>query len=269
MMLILLMMSISTWAFNIHLVGADGNVDTPTSLISNGGNVTYTLNGNIDEGITVVRKGDWAKYRLSILWKPTGTNTTEPQYVKELRNREGITIQVLDVSGTTILISETTHFENGTEQTVTRLGDLKTGSGDLGDYIIRANLRKGFKIYETSESPVIKETFSRTYAGAIREVNYMNRSLNLFNAPATEHTYWDRKTGLLCERRFETSDTMITILFEITETDMWQTQPIWTQWWLWATIGAIVVATIAVALLIRRRKKAIPPEVAVPTQTTT
>jgi len=203
------------------------------------------------------------------LWNLTWS---KPDYWPE-NNTEWISMTVQEVSGTERSMLLTTHFGNGSEEDKTLDGDVATGLGNLGFFIIAANLEEGDEIAwdhtevmgpQTSAIKLyINGTVSREYAGVSREVNYVNVVIPPTVVPATKvnlTAFWDKASGVLCEISMAVTYGPISTLRH--RIDAWTSfkmteevePPIWTEWWLWVIIIVIVVV-IGLSILIWRRGK--------------
>lgn len=243
-----------------------------------------------------VRKGNWVKYSNF-----TGTNVTVydptinqtrtvyvppnlwnltwdiPDYWPE-NNAEWVSMTVQSVSSTNVTVLSTTHFKDGTEEDKTLSGDVTTGLGDLGFFLIEANLEEGDEVpWDHTEVTgagaagiklYINGTVTREYAGVSREVNYVNVIIPPGLAMATYvnlTAYWDKATGVLCEISMSVTFGPLRIsygfidaltAFKMTETNVFAPPSIWTEWWFWTIIAVIVIVVAGSGILIRRRGKA-------------
>lgn len=211
-----------------------------------------------------------ACYAPPNLWNLTWS---APDYWPK-NNTEWISITVQEVSGTERSLLLTTHFEDGSEEDKTLDGDVATGVGNLGFFLIEANLEEGDEIAwdhtevmgpQTSGIKLyINGTVSREYAGVSREVNYVNVVIPPTMVPATNvnlTAFWNKATGVLYEISMAVTYGPISTLRH--RVDAWTSfkmteevdPPIWTEWWLWVIIIVIVVV-IGLSILIWRRRKA-------------
>lgn len=211
-----------------------------------------------------------ASYAPSNLWNLTWS---APDYWPK-NNTEWISITVQEASGTERSLMLTTHFENGSEEDKTLDGDVATGLGNLGFFLIEANLEEGDEITwdhtevmgpQTSAIKLyINGTVSREYVGVSREVNYVNVVILPTVVPATKvnlTAFWNKATGVLYEISMAVTYGPISTLRH--RVDAWTSfkmteevdPPIWTEWWLWVIIIVIVVV-IGSSILIWRRRKA-------------
>jgi len=188
-----------------------------------------------------VEVGDWAGYGdISFEYASNVTGQEDPP---EGMNMSWTDVEVLDVSGTNVTCRSTTIYTNGTEQIDIMWGDVATGEGNIGIGVIPSNLGPGDEIPANltwfSEEPMrltINGTVTRSYAGANREVNYVNITSPVVHENFTLGTQklffcWDKETGVICEESFSyvISYTIITtnyymnmsMLWRMTATNMW------------------------------------------------
>jgi len=214
-----------------------------------------------------VEEGDWVRYnvftgRYRTYWigpslAPREKNQTVyvppnlwnlswsiPDYWPE-NNTEWMDMTVESVSGSNVTVESTTRLKNGTDLTKTLSGDVETGSGNLGFFLIPANLGEGLEVpwAHTAVTGIgcagiklyINGTVSRIYAGAVREVNYVKYNFTV-SVPTTcvvLEAYWDKATGVLCEISMAVTFGPYHVLrdfidawtsFSMTETNMWLSQ---------------------------------------------
>jgi len=188
-----------------------------------------------------VKAGDWAGFGgISFEYASNMPGYEEPS---QEMNMSWFDMEVLDVSDSNITGRSTTIYANGTERTDIMSGNIATGEGNVSIGIIPSNLGAGDEIpanltYYTEEPLrlTINGTVTRRYAGANREVNYVNITYpiiydNVTFGAQNMSFYWDKKTGIMCEEwySYATSymDNMtqyymnMSILFRMTATNMW------------------------------------------------
>ena len=186
-----------------------------------------------------VKAGDWIKIKYTITGLPAGQ--PHPKWLK---------FEFLSVEGTIATVLVTMGMSDGTEQRDTVSVNVLAGGAALGlsGLVIPANLTTGDTVYMTGYGnlPIEGET-TRTYGGARRSV--VHASLSQYGASLTY--YWDKQTGVMVEA--STTSTGTTATAKATETNMWEANPVWVQWWLW-TVVAAVVAIVAGAVYLKRRK---------------
>ncbi len=189
-----------------------------------------------------VKAGDWAGYGdISFEWASNMPGYEEPPMEM---NMSWMDMEILDVSDSNITFRSTTIYKNGTEQTDIMWGDIATGEGNISYGIIPSNLGPGDLIPanftwgpEVSFRISINGTVTRSYAGANREVNYVNVTYPIiydsmqFGAMNVS-LYWDKTTGITCEEfmSYAMSYTLpnstryymnMTMLWRMTATNMW------------------------------------------------
>lgn len=208
-----------------------------------------TVGSTTPEIIVGVKPGDWAGYGVSVEYAANwpGLEQEPPE-----KNVSWVSMEILDVQNNNVTIRGSTLYANRTEETEVFYGDLAIGERDLGVAIIPANLGAGDEIpanrlelffeigppLQHTFDLVVNGTTTRKYAGANREVNYINFStpaILLFNATynitigaCDMSYYWDKNTGVLCEH--STSCAMAygtelyingSLLWRMTATNMW------------------------------------------------
>ena len=182
-----------------------------------------------------VKEGDWIEYSVSYTGVPTeGHDITWAR------------MEVLGVQGTSIDVTITSRYSNGSTETMNSTLNLQTGQL-IDNFIIPANLTAGGNFYAQYLGNVtISKAEQHTYAGATRTVLY---------ASAGNNTYvWDQATGVSVEGTAEvTGYSMHTI---VEDTNMWQSQEgsDLTLLYLVAVLVVIVVAVVVVAVWFRKKK---------------
>lgn len=188
-----------------------------------------------------VKVGDWAGYgEVSFEYASNMPGYEEPS--SEM-NVSWFDMEILSVSDSNLTVRLLTIYANGTERTSVIWGDIATGEGNLSVGIIPSNLGAGDKIPGNLtwyiEEPLrltVNGTITRRYAGANREVNYVNMTYPIIYGNVTYGAmdmsfYWDKKTGVLCEEiiSYAMSYTVnmthyymnMSMLWRITATNMW------------------------------------------------
>ena len=187
-----------------------------------------------------VEPGDWVNYTLVVTWATNVPDAEPPAELIEVNKTEWVKNTVLDISGTNITFQTVAHYKNGTETTSDdEYVDLETGeSSPIGTLMfIPSNLREGDPIHASpTEHYSINETVVQTYVSVARETNLLNvttvyyESQDLMTILST-NCYWDRVTGVLCERlgaslsNIEGAITTIGISETIVDTNLWVGQP--------------------------------------------
>ncbi|MFP3985456.1 MAG: DNRLRE domain-containing protein [Candidatus Bathyarchaeia archaeon] len=153
-------------------------------------------------------------------------------------------IEILGVENSNVTARYTVIWKNGTEQTEVVWGDIATGEGNLSVGIVPPSLGAGDEISANLTSYGIEEqlrltingTVTRRYAGANREVNYVNITYPIVHGNVTYGAwnmsfYWDKKTGVMCEEvisfrmSYMDNETYyymnMSMLWRMTATNMW------------------------------------------------
>lgn len=217
-----------------------------------------------------VKAGDWVKYGdISISWNGTGT---EPQFITDMKQMDWSKMEVQSVSGTTINMTTTVHYKNGTDKPQTASYDVKSGQGMTGfPFVIAANLKKGDPITTQLYVPTLNDTVTRRYAGASRSVNVLDLTPTSGGYTAEFTVYWDQETGVLLEffMRYPdyTTGAYMEQSIKATETNMWSADflgmVLGNLLYIMITVVAIVV--IIVGVFIAKRKKKAPILTVIPT----
>ena len=189
-----------------------------------------------------VKAGDWAGFDdISFEWASNWPGQEDPFAGM---NMSWMDMEILDVNNSNVTVRSIAIYANGTEQTYVVSGNVATGEGNLSVEIIPSNLGAGDKIPANltwyTEEPLklfINGTIIRKYAGANREVNYVNITSpitygNITYGNINMSLYWDKKTGIMCEEivSYAMSYTLpnsthyymnMSIMFRMTATNMW------------------------------------------------
>ncbi len=196
--------------------------------------VHATVSAEISVG---VKAGDWIEYNFVF----TGTPPYSP-YPTWAR------IEVKSVQGTTVIITVTVKYSDGTQETDPLTEDLETGVSDL--FIIPANSNNGDTFYHKGGygNMTISRVEERTCAGAKRTVVYANAS--------QIELYWDKTTGVFVEE-YQWGDSY-TMTVKSDKTNMWQAEfwfPIDPALFYVLIIVAIAIVVTVAFFIIRRRRK--------------
>lgn len=225
-----------------------------------------------------VKAGDWIKYgQISATWNGTATET-EPSSVTEEKNTSWLRFEVENVTGTTISLNATSHYNNGTETFATDSFDLN-GSAMSERFLIAANLKSGDPLATQPNSPTINQTITGIYAGAYRNINVLDIAEVITssqgNQTATAKFYWDQSTGMLVEMYEKLPDTnnpgvYSELSVKATETNMWSADFLGTlsNNLIYVIAGIIIIIAVIAAAIALRRKKTSPPPPPPPAQTT-
>lgn len=153
--------------------------------------------------------GDWVKYDVVAVWASNGSDPEPPPDFVEINEIEWVQNTVLAISGTNITFQRVAHYKDGNETASIEYVDVKTGfSSEIGTLMfIPSDLAKDDIIRASpTEHYSINETVARTYIGVTREANLLNIS-TVYDDPFenaitifTASYYWDKTTGVLCER---------------------------------------------------------------------
>lgn len=220
------------------------------SLMSTVSAVEYTVG---------VKAEDWVKYSdISVSWTGTGT---EPQYVTDAKQMDWMKVEVQSVSGTTVSMTTTVHYKNGTDKPQTVSYDVEGGqTGQTGFlfFIIGANLKKGDPVTSQPNAPTINDTVTRTYAGASRNVNVLDVTYSSGGYTYTMTIYWDQITGVMLELLMRQPDVEYSI--KATETNLWTADSLEMILGnlLYIMIIVVAIVVIIVGVFIVKRKKPAP-----------
>jgi parallel beta-helix repeat protein len=183
----------------------------------------------VEAGGTVgVKAGDWIKITYTITGWPVGQ--PYPEWLK---------VEFLTVEGTNATVHVTMRMSDGTEQSDTMTVDVAVGGGTfqgLSGFVILANCTTGDSIYITGYGNLaIAGESTRIYAGASRTVVYAN-----FSFQENQLTYyWDKHTGVMVESSAIYPQLNVTATAKATETNMWQSETIYTETIYIRTDGSI------------------------------
>jgi len=160
---------------------------------------------------------------MNSTWSSTDPNAKKPAQIDAMKKIKWIKIEVKEVSGTQITMSQTYHYDNGTESSQQSLsGDVKY---QYLNFIIPSDLNKGDMI---PRFITINGTAQLTYIGMNRNVTYAKYVMSFFSINVAQNMYWDRSTGILCEMNAESSikaqnyTTTTSTSMMIIETDLWK-----------------------------------------------
>lgn len=218
-----------------------------------------------------VKAGDWVLYSVTRLG-PDKVAWGGPT----MKRAVWVKVEVQNVSETVITARETIHLTDGSDSITTSSWDLQgvglwvhsiiatnLGPGDkVGDFTLWVNETGEFKDVELT----LNNTVSRSYGGVTREVNVLKFSqlvgfFEWWNNNTLEY-YWDRETGFLLEKIWQTryvevgNTSMSTLRLEIADTNMWEMETeefsSWQRLAVAIPVGAIIVAAVTIKL---RNKK--------------
>lgn len=189
------------------------------------------------ESAVGVEVGDWAKYDLAAAIEYDPNAELPPDLIETMQainNTEWIKNVVVTISGTKITFERVVHYRDGNETKSVEYVDVDTGksSPDGSLMFIPSNIGKNGLVHASlTEHYSINETIRRTYVGATRDINHLNVSTTFYGELITASYYWDKVTGIFCERlgMHVTFDGTYTITFAISEkimdTNIWVGKP--------------------------------------------
>jgi hypothetical protein len=208
-----------------------------------------------------VKVGDWIKYgQYKVTWNGNGT---EPSYVTEEQKADWTRWDVESVSGTTVTLNVTVHYNNGTQISQNMSADVAGTQGMTGlRVLIASNLKAGDLMVNASGSPTINQTTTAIYAGASRDVNLVNVTSVYDNQTTTVRIYWDQATGAMVEMYtklpvYGNPGAYIETSVKATETNMWSADLSGTLYdnLIYIIAGIIIIAIVVAAAVVHRRKK--------------
>lgn len=206
-----------------------------------------------------VKEGDWAKYRFEV---EIPEEMTGIEGYEQFGQLEWVKIEVETVSGTYVTLKGTAHYTNGTEETETM-----PGTGFILDTDIGEGDEVSFPLFGPETPANITGSKQKTYAGASREVKYVEFDMEELGMSMDFEACWDKATGILCEMTMSIGSELIeldmSMSIKMIETNLWAggllsgQEPLI----LVAVIVIVVVAVAGSAILLMRRRKAPIPEV--------
>jgi hypothetical protein len=185
-----------------------------------------------------------------------------------MNNTEWVKNVVVTISDTRITFERVIHYKDGNETKSVEYVDVDTGRSSANGSLmfIPSNLQKDDLVRASlTEHHSINETIRRTYMGATRDINHLDGSGTTYGASsatvATVSYYWDKATGILCERlitlvtygevytwAFQTFEKIVDTNITWTQTDVSPSPT--------TSIAILVVLTlILIGLFVWRRKK--------------
>jgi len=161
------------------------------------------------EIVVGVKAGDWVGSNdVYFEWASNVTGYEEPPYDM---NVSWMRVEILEVHNSNVTVQSAMMHKNGTIDEYVDWGDIATGEGNISIIVIPSNLGAGDEIPANltwyTEEPLklfINDTVTRNYAGANREVNYVNITYpityyNVTYGAWNMSFYWDKKTGFMLE----------------------------------------------------------------------
>lgn len=230
------------------------------------------------EGVGL-KVGERAKYTDFLYTWNMPEGVSEPAEFASLKDVDWSDFEVQNIDGTTVTVKSITRYKNGTEESETLSGNVKTGAGNLSFVIIEANLNPGDKLpleFWPEAGVYINGTVSRTYAGVSRSVNYIDITVTEWDVTNTLKLYWDKAKGILCEMlmsmTYTGTDYSMSVSFKMSETNMWGgaglTPAILTEWWVLTIIAVVIITVCITAFAVHTRARTrIPPPPPLPTPT--
>jgi len=158
------------------------------------------------QSVVGVEVDDWVKYESWATFSSDDPNMQMPSELIEMNETEWVKNVVVDNSGGKVTFERVFHYSNNTETKNVEYIDLDTGesSSDGLFMFIPSNLEKNDLVYSTLEDYWVNETVRRTYLGVPRDVNHLNVSSYVVTGSQVTvfyaNYYWDKATGILCER---------------------------------------------------------------------
>lgn len=188
------------------------------------------------ETLVGVEVGDWVKYTIAVSFETNVPDEEPPRELVEINKTEWVKNIVLAISEANITFQRMAHFKNGSESTSVEYVDMKSGeSSTIGTLMfIPSNLAAGDVIHASlTEHYYINNTIVCTYLGASRETNFLNMTTIYYEGSSvwtmmSAMYYWDRDTGVLCERPGATLDyvdgtvRLIGVTEKIVDTNLWE-----------------------------------------------
>lgn len=214
-----------------------------------------------------VKEGDWAKYLIEV---EIPEEFADLEGFEEFEVMEWTKVEVQSVSGTSVTLKTTVHYRNGTEDT-----DTMNGTG----FIVDTDLSEGDDVLTPipfgDETPLdIAGLKQRTYAGASREVYYVDFDQEEMGMSIDFETYWDKATGILCEVAMSMSGELleetvdISLSIKIIETNLWGAGLLSEQGLLiLVAVIIIIVAVVSVAAVVLLKRRKAPFHEVAPTPT--
>jgi hypothetical protein len=158
------------------------------------------------ESAVGVEVGDWVKYDFTAALASDDPNMELTPFLIAMNNTEWVKNVVVTISDTKITFERVIHYKDGNETKSVEYVDVDTGESSLNGSLIfiPSNLQKNDLVHASfTEHHSINETIRRTYMGATRDMNHLEGSGTYGESSVTVATvsyYWDKATGILCER---------------------------------------------------------------------
>ena len=151
-----------------------------------------------------VKSGDRVAYSVTTYWQSNIPGLTEPQNIAAWAGVSTMNITITSVYLSTIVNADQAFtFNNGTApRTLHLTGDIMSGSGDVGPWVIAGDLSSGNQIYAATGAPTINYTGIATFGGALRSVNVYNVTYNYSGTNGYAALTWERYSGMNFEDKF-------------------------------------------------------------------
>jgi hypothetical protein len=250
---------------NWLLDGANAGNSNPITITFNFDHAlqpVFTQGGQSSARTVGVNQGDWAQYSVS--WQ-TGT----PSFLSDITS---VKVTVGEISGTTLTISLTMQFKNGTTTPSSPFTlDVNTGQGGtttgLDTGVIASKLNQSDLVFTSPQSPLPNAQITDVTTWT---QNGFNRTTVHFKSDALGEYYWDRDTGILLYAEVPvysgTSTPTATATLTLTSTNRFNGGSVpggmpTSLLPLIAGAVAVVIGLIVAAVALRRhrRKKRAPP----------
>lgn len=162
------------------------------------------------ESAVGVEVGDWIKYDFTVTLASDDPNMELTPELIAMNNTEWVKNTVATISDTKITFERVIHYKDGNETKSVEYVDVDTGESSLNGSLtfIPSNLQKNDLVHASpTDHHSINETIRWTYMEATRDINYLVGSGTTYRETsvtvATVSYYWDKETGILCERLIE------------------------------------------------------------------
>ena len=159
------------------------------------------------ESAVGVEVGDWVKYDFTAALASDDPNMELTPFLIAMNNTEWVKNIVATISDTRITFERVIHYKDGNETKSVEYVDVDTGESSLNGSLIfiPSNLQKNDLVHASpTDHHSINETIRRTYMEATRDINHLEGSGTTYEESsatvATVSYYWDKETGILCER---------------------------------------------------------------------
>lgn len=181
-----------------------------------------------------VAPGNEFTYKLQAIFSSSDSSVQVPANIQQLNLTDWYKVTITAVSGADVTLNTTWRFTNGTE--INRVGhvNLETSIYD-GDFwaVFASNLNPNDLIRPLGPGRItLNETVNRGYPGGERMTNHLSIDATYYNSNDASKTYvdytsiyFDKQTGMLVQLQdqsvYNTPDYTITIIWEITDSNVW------------------------------------------------